>query len=193
MLLDRNRRTTAANRAGGFSLIELMVVVAVIAILGGMIVPISAGMIARAKADGASVVALTWLEAARNRAVAERRNFEVTFDTATNRIKVERVEPDATKTPVIDYQLEDQLEYMRFAGADDTPDLFGQGSDVDFDGPTPHMFTSDGSFMDANGDPSNGTIFMGKPGQPETGRAITILGVNGVIRVWKLAGVKWYQ
>jgi prepilin-type N-terminal cleavage/methylation domain-containing protein len=177
----------------GYSLIEMMLVVAVIAILGGISVPITNAMISRARADSASVVAATWLESARNRAVAERRNFEITFDQDTDRIIIERVNSDDTRTLIGNFALEDDLTFMQFEGAPDTPDLFGQDSDVELEGDAPHMFTSDGSFMDANGDPANGTIFLGKPGLVETGRAITIFGATGLIRTWKLAGNKWFQ
>jgi Tfp pilus assembly protein FimT len=170
-----------------------MIVGALIAVGAGMAVPISAGMIARAKAEGASVSARTWLELARNRAIAERRNFEVTFEADTNRIIVQRVEPDDTRTTIVDRELEDELDFMQFDGAPDTPDLFGSESAIAVDGPGPYMFTSDGSFIDANGDPSNATIFIGKENQVETGRAITIFGATGMIRTWQLAGNKWFE
>jgi hypothetical protein len=54
------------------------------------------------------------------------------------------------------------------------------------------MFTSDGSFVDANGDPANGTIFMGKPGRVETAHAITFFGATGLIRTWKFSGQQWF-
>jgi prepilin-type N-terminal cleavage/methylation domain-containing protein len=182
-----------ADRTGGFSLIEMMIVVAVIAVLAGISIPVTAAMIARARADSAGVVAGTWLESARNRAVAERRNFRVTFDTDLHHVIIERVEPDDTVTPISDYALEEDLEFLKFAGTPDTPDRFGNASEIDIEGDEPYMFTSDGSFMDTNGDPVNGTIFLGKPDQPETARAITIFGATGLIRTWKLGGTDWAQ
>jgi prepilin-type N-terminal cleavage/methylation domain-containing protein len=175
----------------GFALVELMVVVALIAVVTSVAIPVSAGMIARAKADSTTLEAVTWLEEPRTRANAERRNFEVTFDTATNHIKVERVNPDASKTLVLDRELPGGTKFVKFAGTPDTPDLFGNASAVDFDGPAPHMFASDGSFTDANGDPSNGTIFMGKTGRIETARAVTLFGATGLLRTWRLAGNQW--
>ena len=175
----------------GFALVELMVVVALIAIVTSVAIPVSAGMIARAKADSTTLEAVTWLEEPRTRANAERRNFEVTFDTATNHIKVQRVNPDASKTLILDRELPGGTKFVKFAGTPDTPDLFGNASAVDFDGPAPHMFASDGSFTDANGDPSNGTIFMGKTGRIETARAVTLFGATGLLRTWRLAGNQW--
>jgi prepilin-type N-terminal cleavage/methylation domain-containing protein len=177
----------------GFTLVELMMVVALIAVAVGMAVPISGRMIAKAKADSTGIEVQTWLEAARNRAVAERRNFEVTFDLPGHRLRIARVEPDQSRLPIQTRNLPEGMRFLKFAGAADTPDLFGAASAVDFDGPAPHMFTSDGSFIDANGDPSNGTIFMGKTGQRETAQAVTVFGTTGLTRAWKFTGSKWYQ
>jgi hypothetical protein len=66
-------------------------------------------------------------------------------------------------------------------------------SAVDLDGPGPHLFTSDGSFIDGNGDLSNGTIVFGRLDQRETGRALTIFGATGLVRAWKLAGNTWHD
>jgi prepilin-type N-terminal cleavage/methylation domain-containing protein len=178
---------------GGYSLIEMMIVVAMIAVLAGIAVPVSSGMITRARAESANLEVLTWLESARNRAIAERRNFEVTFDQDADLITIERVEPDDERTPIAIHALENGLTFMQFDGVDDTPDEFGDESDVEIEGDAPHMFTSDGSFIDANGDPVNGTIFLGKEDQIETAGAITVFGVTGMLRVWKLAGSSWHQ
>jgi hypothetical protein len=48
-------------------------------------------------------------------------------------------------------------------------------------------------FVDANGDPSNGTIFMGKTGQTDTGTAITVFGATGLLRTWRLSGKTWIR
>jgi hypothetical protein len=170
-----------------------MLVVALIAVVAGVSIPISTRMISRAKANSIGLEVVTWLEVARNRAQSERRNFEITFDSAASRLRVERVEPNLSKTLIFDRELPDEMKFMQFASAPDTPDLFGKASPVDFDGPAPHMFTSDGSFVDANGDPSNGTLFMGKDRQVETARAITVFGTTGLIRSWKFSGNGWFQ
>jgi prepilin-type N-terminal cleavage/methylation domain-containing protein len=190
--------TTWMRRTDGFTLIEMMLVVALIGILAGMAVPITAGFLATSKADSTGIEVTSWLETARARAVAERRNFEVTFDTGTNHVKIERVEyePDptktATRTKVLDRELPEGMKFVKFS-ADDTPDKFGYGAAVDIDGPSPYMFTSEGSWLDSNGDPSNGTITFGKSGQSQTARAITIFGASGLTRRWKLAGTKWIK
>ena len=185
------RRALVWGGAAGFTLIELLMVVALAIVIAGMAVPISRNMISRTKATGATQEVMSWFEIARNRATAERRNFEVTFNATQRTIQVDRVEPNASRTLIMRRQLPENVAFLRFSGASDTPDSFGNSSDVDFDGPSPHMFTSEGSFCDANGDPSNGTIFMGKPGQRDTGAAVTVFGATGLLRSWKLAGNTW--
>jgi prepilin-type N-terminal cleavage/methylation domain-containing protein len=187
---DITEMTIWMRRTDGFTLIEMMLVVALIGILAGMAVPITAGFLTTAKADSTGIEVTSWLETARARAVAERRNFEVTFDTGTNHVMVQRVEPNLTKTTILDRELPEGMKFVKFA-VSDTPDLFGYSTAIDIDGPAPHMFTSEGSWVDQNGDPSNGTITFGKSGQNQTARAITIFGVSGLTRRWKLTGSTW--
>jgi prepilin-type N-terminal cleavage/methylation domain-containing protein len=179
--------------AAGFTLLEVLMVVALIAVVASMAVPISGKMIARAKADSTGVEVQSWLDAARNRAIAERRNFQITFDTSTHRVRVQRVEPGGSLTLILERNLPEGMRFIKFPGTADTPDAFGNATAVDLDGPNPHMFTSDGSFIDGNGDPSNGTVLMGKPSQVESARALTIFGTTGLMRAWKFTGLRWYQ
>ena len=55
------------------------------------------------------------------------------------------------------------------------------------------MFTSDGSFMNANGDVMNGTLFIGVRNDPLPARAITIFGASGAMRLWKWNGRAWVE
>ena len=180
-------------RDAGFTLVETLMVVSLALVIGAMAVPISRNLIARSKATGATMEVATWFETARNRATAERRNFEVTFNTTQRSVLVQRVESNGARTTILLRQLAENVEFLKFSGTADTPDQFGAATAIDFDGPTPHMFTSEGSFVDANGDPSNGTLFMGKPGQRDSGAALTVFGATGLLRTWKLAGNGWVR
>jgi hypothetical protein len=55
------------------------------------------------------------------------------------------------------------------------------------------MFTSEGSFVDANGDPLNGTLFIGNPDIPDSARAITVFGPSALLRVWRWNGNSWAE
>ena len=186
-------RTSRLGGAAGFTLLETMMVMALALVVGGMAIPVSRNLLARSKATSATMEVVTWFETARNRATAERRNFEVTCDPVLRTITVQRVEPNLSKTPIFTRQLPETVAFQQFSGAPDTPDQFGASAPIDFDGPSPYMFTAEGMFADGNGDPSNGTIFMGKSGQRDTGAAVTVFGATGLLRTWKLAGNTWVR
>lgn len=180
----------------GYTLIE-MIIVAALVITGSVIaIPVSTRMVSNAKGDSALVLMVTFLESGRNRAVSERRNVELSFP-ADNKMRLERIEvPSGLKTVVGELQLEGESKFVKEV-VDDTPDKFGSiaiaGVAAKFSGVGPVMFTSDGSLIDAAGDPTSGTIFVASPSRSETARAVTIAGVTGMMRSWKWRGSKWLQ
>lgn len=184
----------------GFTLAETLVVVAIIALMSAIAIPVTADMVRRAKADSAVEVALRAISAARARAVAERRNIQLNF-VDPNRIQLLReevVEDDdgivtTGTTLVAETRLEGGQEFLRFAGQPDTPDMFGATTAYTFGGTAPVMFTTDGSLVDSAGDVVNGSVFFGVPDQPDTARAVTILGVSGLMQIWKWRGASWMQ
>lgn len=177
----------------GFSLIEVMIVVAVGTILAAMAIPISSNYITTSKADGSALAVAGALTQARDRSVGERRNFEVAF-IGNNRIQVQRDEvPSGLQTMILNTMLEGGQQFTKFSGLPDTPDGFGNTTAIYFTGPGPWMFTSDGSLIDSNGDVSNATILLGVPNQPNTARAVTIFGATGLIRTWNWRGSKWFN
>jgi prepilin-type N-terminal cleavage/methylation domain-containing protein len=180
-------------RESGFTLLEVMIVVALALVVTATAVPVSRNLILKSKATSTAMEVATWFETARNRSAAERRNFEMTFDTTQRSIQIQRVESSGSKTLIMLRQLPDNVAFIKFSFAPDTPDAFGAASAIDFDGPSPYMFTSEGMFVDANGDPSNGTIFMGKSNQNDTGTAITVFGATGLLRTWRLSGKTWIR
>lgn len=177
----------------GYSLVEVMIVVCLAAIVAGMAVPIASALLHQRKADSGVVAALTAVTAARDRAVAERRNIQLTF-LDPNRIRLSRVEvPGGALTTVQEFTLDNGLQFLKFDGLPDTPDKFGAASATAFSGAPPVMFSSDGSLVDANGDVVNGSIFVGLPQQSGTARAVTVFGATGLTRAWKWRGSKWME
>jgi len=186
-------RTTRRQREAGYSLIEIMIVCCLIGIVSAMAVPVSSTFLVQRKADSAIVSTLGAVNAARDRAVAERRNIQMTF-IAPNHIRLSRVEvPGGALTQVDEFTLDNGQIFVKFATVPDTPDAFGAASSTSFSGTMPVMFTSDGSLLDSNGDISNGSIFVGFAGQTDTARAVTIFGVSGLTRAWKWRGRKWME
>ena len=192
-----HRATGAATRTGfgsarGYSLIEILIVMALGVSLAGIAIPLSNDYISTTKSDSA-VIALTGaLEAAKSRAVSERRNIRISFN-GTSEVMVERIEvPSGTATLISKTPLEGGQVFYKFAIVD-TPDHFGSGPAISFTGTAPYMFSSDGTLVDSNGDISNGTVFIGLPGKVDSARAVTIFGVTGLLRTWKWRGTQWVE
>jgi prepilin-type N-terminal cleavage/methylation domain-containing protein len=185
--------TKSSNSSSGFTLVEMLVTLAILGVVFAMAVGITPSLIHNTRSDSALVAAIDAVETARNRAVGERREFQVVF-TAPNRIQVMRVEvPGPGTTTVSDTVLDNGQQYVKFTGVPDTPDLFGNSTAIYF-GVTPTIrFTSDGSLLDSSGDPVNGSVFFGDPVRASSARALTIFGATGLIHAWKWDGLKWIQ
>jgi prepilin-type N-terminal cleavage/methylation domain-containing protein len=186
--MKRNRQLQA-----GFTLIEMMIVIAITVTLAGMAVPVSRGFLSAVKADASLGATVDVLTQARDQAVAQRRNFELAF-VGNNHLQVWRNEvPSGTRTQIMDIPLESRQQFTKFASLPDTPDMFGNATAIKFSGTGPWMFTSDGSLIDSNGDVSNGTIFLGVPNDVMTARAVTVFGATGLMRTWRWRGGKWFS
>jgi hypothetical protein len=82
-----------------------------------------------------------------------------------------------------------------------TPDGFGTGTlAIDFNqatggGGNVIYFQPDGTAVDAAGNPNNGVVYIAKPGQVSTSRAITLFGATGRLKTWHIsqqgANVTW--
>jgi prepilin-type N-terminal cleavage/methylation domain-containing protein len=192
----RRRRARAVARmrsAQGFSLIELLMVVAICAILGGIAIGITPNVVRAAKGQsGASQVSAA-LRRAREMSISRRRNIRVTFQ-GVDQVVIEQINvPGPGTTALETVRLEGRVQYVRFGTVTDTPDGFGNGAAVQIGGPLPVMFTSEGMFADANGDPTNATIQTGVTGQVSTANAITILGATATIRQYRWDGSQWLE
>ena len=197
MARNTTRRTQLRAAIDGFSLIELMVVVAITAVVVGISIPVTDQFIRSARADSSVSAATSAIDMAHDRAVSERRNYVLTF-VIPNRIQLSRQEINAAgaviaTTQIEEFILEGGQTFLKFTGIPDTPDAFGATSATTFTGTAPVMFTSDGSLVDTNGDVVNGSIFFGVPGQPLTQRAVTIFGVTGLTHNWKWRGAQWME
>jgi prepilin-type N-terminal cleavage/methylation domain-containing protein len=201
----RDRLRARVRTAQGFSLIELLMVVAIIGVLAAIAIGITPGIIQTAKGQSGAQQVAGFLKRHRELAISRRRNIEIWF-TAPNQLRsIQRAVPDppnplGPNTPLESMYFEGRLEYRQFAGIGDTPDAFGAAAPVILGGvpPTanPVMFTSEGSFTDVDGNPVNASIFLGIVNQRSTANAVTIIGTTAAVRTWRYLGplpTNWVQ
>jgi prepilin-type N-terminal cleavage/methylation domain-containing protein len=74
----------------GFTLIELMVVIAIVAVLVGVAAPLTGSYLSRRQLEAAAYTMVQDLRRAQNEAIVTRTYIAVTFDTAANSYTFER-------------------------------------------------------------------------------------------------------
>jgi prepilin-type N-terminal cleavage/methylation domain-containing protein len=195
----RERLLTRARVARGFSLIELLMVVAIIAVMGGIAMGVTNNMVRTAKGKSGAQQLSSFLKRHRELAISRRRNIEIDFTAPNLVVSRQRAVPDPPNplgpTTVLETMyLEGQIGYRKFAAvALDTPDAFGSAAAINLGGANPVMFTSEGTFADVNGDPINATLLLGVLNQPSTANAVTIIGTTATLRLWRWDGSRWVQ
>jgi prepilin-type N-terminal cleavage/methylation domain-containing protein len=204
----------------GFSLIELVVVVAIMLILSGMAIMSTARPGTAARANNAADAVVNTMRQGRLLAISKRRNVLVNL-SGTNQIQltVQTLPGEAAPTiPIPVVRLNDGiktgLQFYLFPTLPNTPMGplgFGNISALDFEavnGGTVGnaiMFSSSGSLVGVGGasianyytlgnnNPINATIFIGVQGDTSTARAITVTGATGRIRSFTWNGTAWKE
>jgi prepilin-type N-terminal cleavage/methylation domain-containing protein len=175
----------------GYSMIEVIMVVAVVVTLMSVAIGVTMHAVTAAKSDGSTAGVMNALEVARNQSTSQRRDFQIVF-TLPNKIEIFRIEiPSGASTLTETRYLENGQEFLRYTGVPDTPDLFGHTGAIAFGSSPTLRFTSDGTLIDSSGDVLNGTLFLGLPSQVGSARAVTVFGATGLIRSWTWNGTAW--
>jgi len=186
-------------KEGGFTLLEIIVVVGIMMILMGMAVIQSFGSLETYKATSAMDVVTSQLRVARQLAISQRRDVQISFNlvgpTQSISYKILPGFLGDPPQPIVTVPLPQQTSFVQEAGVPDTPMAFGTcggASGVciaNVAGGPPFMeFTSTGQFTDNTGlNVLNGTIFVGLKGQVSTARAVTLMGGTGRVREYTYA------
>jgi prepilin-type N-terminal cleavage/methylation domain-containing protein len=185
--------------AQGFSILEVLVVVGIISVLAMIAIGITGEVVKNSKAESSAQQIVSFLRRHKELAVSRRRNIEIDFSGPTNRMRTfQRAVPNppaATPAPTLLETMffEADMHYRKFSALPDTPDLFGNAVAVNLGGPTPVIFTSEGQFVDNDGNPINATILLGVANETNSANAITIIGATGAIRTFHWTGGAWVK
>lgn len=176
----------------GISLIELMIATLVMSTIVAMaVVQVGAARPAML-GDAAMRSVMLQLAAARETAVAQRRNVEMRF-AGTNAVQLFRQNLPTGTTLLRSFTFEGGVVYHVNPPVVDTPDGFGVSAAINFGTATKVIFNSDGMLVDQAGSPVNGTIFIALPDHPQSARAVTVLGSTGRVRGFRWTGTRWTQ
>jgi Tfp pilus assembly protein FimT len=172
---------------------------------GGIAVMNISGALRGAHVETAYQNTLDQLRFARQVAIDKRTVCRVDF-AAPGTISVTQAFADGTPVTTETITLPADVQYTIVTGTPTppaaTPDNLGNGNvAIDFDrvaggSGTTIFFQPDGSALDAAGRPNDGVIYVARPKELNSARAITLLGTTGRIRGWRLGaksggGVVW--
>ena len=174
----------------GISVIDMMVTLSVMAIVGSMGTMQIATVRQSMQSDGAMRLAMAQLNTAREMAITQRRNMEVRF-VGNNWLQIVRNDVPSGTTVLTNVAFEGNAQYSLVSGVSDTPDGFGNSSAISFGSAATIMFATDGTLIDNNGSPVNGTVFLSIANIPKSVRAVTVLGATGRVRGYRWTGLGW--
>lgn len=179
-------------REGGFSLTELVVSMAIAATVMAICIAWVPPMTEVMQADSDLQVLKGQVVLAREKAANQRRSVELQFLTP-NVIQIVRQNLPNGTTVLARAVLQHGAQFVKFDDEPDTPDGFGATAAINLGGAARVFFGPDGMLTDADGNPTNATLFIGQPTRPLTARALTIFGPTARVRGYRWNGATWRQ
>ena len=198
------------HRANGFSLLEMAMVMALVIVMASIGFMSLHPSLKAQRVTNAYNTTMGALRQARDNAVAQRTSYHVQFTHTTTSDTI-TVSPTLSTFQgaqnTVSYALPIDVAFSALAGipTGSTPDGFGSGTaPIDFGykpqgtstgGATDLYFCPDGTAQDATngagncaGNWNSGVVYIARPGELMSSRAITVWGGTGRIRGWRLYG-----
>ena len=181
----------------GFSLLEMMVAIGIGLTMACVTVLALMPLLKQSHVDAAYDTTLSVIRTYRSQAVTQSKRYILTF-TAPGTITVQYWGVGVPISPppvtVATYTLPPDIQFAVQAGFPTAaPDSFGTGAAaIDFDqgmgaGSQNYiMFMPDGSSQDTLGNYDSGVLYLTRPGDLYSSRAISVFGTTGRIRGWRL-------
>ncbi len=191
----------------GFSLLELMIVMAIGLTMAGVSFMALMPLFKQNHVDQAYDTTLSVIRNYRNQSITQSKRYIIYF-TAPRTITVQYwgvgVPVSPAPVTVATYTLPLDMQFAVQAGFPNPgPDNFGTGAVANtfnacaLVGQSCLIFYPDGSAQDDLGNFSNGVIYLTRPGDMYSSRAIDVFGTTGRVRGWRLynqgGANKWVQ
>lgn len=214
----KNNALRRKHQESGFTLLEMVTVLAISIIVSVVSVISLIPMLKAQRVTNAYNTTLSAIRLARDNAISQRTSYSVTFanNSSSSTITVTPTLSNfqgAQNTQV--YTLPTDITFNAQSGFPAVgPDKYGSGiTAIDFGytanggtgGQTTVYFCPDGSAQDAEGGAGNclgswdgGVVYLGRPGELLSSRAVTLWGGTGRIRGWRLynngsGGYQWLR
>ena len=210
--MRRSYRVRSRQRAAGFSLLEMMVVVALIIVVGSITFVSLIPLLKAQRVTNAYNITLAAMRQARDNAVSQRTSYSVNFVQSTSAAATITVAPTLStafsgEQNSVTYTLPTDVGFYAISGiptgATTVPDGYGAGATaIDFGytysgtgsgGTSTIYFCPDGSSQDGTGGVgactgnwSGGVVYVARQGEILSSRAITLWGGTGRIHGWRL-------
>jgi prepilin-type N-terminal cleavage/methylation domain-containing protein len=196
-----------SSKGRGFSMLELLITIAIGMTMAGVTFIALMPMFRQNHVDAAYDTTLSVIRNYRSQSISQSKRYILTF-TPPGTITVQywgvSVPVSPAPVTVATYQLPPDVQFAVQAGYPTAaPDSFGAGTTaIDFDqgmglGSQDYiMFMPDGSSQDTLGNYNSGVLYLTRPGDLYSSRAVSVFGTTGRVRGWRLydqSGNKWVQ
>jgi prepilin-type N-terminal cleavage/methylation domain-containing protein len=186
----------------GFTLIEMLVALSIFLIVTAISFMSLRPAWLQARVNNAYNTTLGVLRQARQLSVDNRKTYLVTFNpvgtpAGTSAIQIQRIDAGVLGPVITTVALPSDIQYVNVAGIPNTnnatPDNMGTGGaavefDIGVNGGIANQiyFFPDGSARDVNNNINNGVVYIARPTELYSSRAITLFGAAGRTRGWRL-------